>query len=86
MNSCYFFCSLSKKKFNHDESKSICNNNLVGVSDQKEAIFLEFIVFSENYLKRELNDMKNLSRKIEKIILPIGFFLEFTEIKKLILF
>lgn len=50
-----------------------CADKLVGVTNQEESMFLNFIIQSEKFLKGNYDlPLKNLMKKIKNTKLPIG--------------
>lgn len=74
MKKCYFLCSFTSN-LSYKQSKFICENKLVGVSSSQEAVFLDFMIFSEIFKNKTIrNHLKNVRKKLRTINIPIGKF------------
>lgn len=71
MKSCYFICK-THQLLSYKQSEKLCKKKLVGISNQEEGKFIEYMVVSYNILLDDAKNVKNLSEKLEKINIPFG--------------
>lgn len=66
MKSCYFLCS-TDRYLSYEETRTLCDNKLVGISHENEARFVYSMIYST-----ELDHLKNFKKQLKRYEIPIG--------------